>query len=66
MGAPWLLTPEQWRGYASTVSHVRLLPDAERAEVLAETERLATLACAAAGTTAVPLHHDAVCVRWRP
>ena len=50
----------------STVSHVRLLPDGERDAALDETERLVARACAAAGETAVPLRHDALCVRWYP
>ena len=62
----WTLTPAQWRGFVSTVSHVRLLPDDERRDVLDETERLVTRACEAAGATAVPLVHDALCIRWRP
>jgi SAM-dependent methyltransferase len=62
----WMLTPEQWRGFVSTVSHVRLLPDDEREAVLGETERLVGRACDAAGTDAVGLHHDAVCSRWYP
>ena len=62
----WTLTPQQWRGFVSTVSHVRLLPDGERDAALDETERLVARACAAAGETAVPLSHDALCVRWYP
>ncbi len=62
----WTLTPRQWRGFVSTVSHVRLLPADERIAVLDETERLVARACAAAGTTTVPLVHDALCVRWYP
>ncbi|CAA9402897.1 MAG: hypothetical protein AVDCRST_MAG32-3078 [uncultured Nocardioides sp.] len=62
----WSLTPQQWRGFVSTVSHVRLLPEDECQDALAETERLVTRACSAAGTAAVPLSHDALCVRWRP
>ena len=62
----WTLTPLQWRGFVSTVSHVRLLPDDERREVLDETERLVAQACEAAGAAAVPLVHDALCVRWYP
>ena len=62
----WMLTPEQWRGFVSTVSHVALLPDGEREAALDKTERLVAEACAAAGTPAVPLVHDALCVRWSP
>ena len=50
----------------STVSHVRLLPDGERDTALDATERLVARACAEAGETAVPLSHDALCVRWYP
>ena len=60
----WTLTPRQWRGFASTVSHVALLP--ERHEVLEEIEHLVAQACSAAGTSGVPLAHDALCVRWYP
>jgi SAM-dependent methyltransferase len=60
----WALTPAQWRGFVSTVSHVRLLPDDERAAVLDRTERLVAGAAGADGV--VPLEHDAVCVRWWP
>jgi SAM-dependent methyltransferase len=62
----WDLTPRQWRGFVSTVSHVRLLPADECAAALDETEELVTRACADAGTETVPLVHDALCVRWRP
>ena len=37
----WTLTPQQWRGFVSTVSHVRLLPEDECGAALDETERLA-------------------------
>lgn len=62
----WMLTPEQWRSYIATVSHVRTLPADECRAALDETERLAAEACTAAGTQAVPLVYDAVCVRWQP
>ncbi|MBB6629229.1 class I SAM-dependent methyltransferase [Nocardioides sp. KIGAM211] len=62
----WSLTPQQWRGFVSTVSHVRLLPADECADALDETERLVAQACADAGSGAVTLTHDALCVRWRP
>jgi SAM-dependent methyltransferase len=62
----WALTPRQWRGFVSTVSHVRLLPEDRCREVLDETERLVEQACAAAGTSTAPLTHDAWCVRWYP
>lgn len=62
----WTLTPQQWRGLVSTVSHVRLLPEDECQAALDETERLVARACAAAGATTVPLTHDALCVRWYP
>ena len=62
----WDLTPQQWRGFVSTVSHVRLLPPDECRTALDETERLVTLASEAAGTETVPLIHDALCVRWSP
>lgn len=62
----WMLTPRQWRGYVSTVSHVRLLPDSERQAVLDETQKLAVRACTTAGTSTVPLTYDALCVRWYP
>lgn len=62
----WTLTPEQWRGFVSTVSHVRLLPEDEHRAVLDEVQQLVERACAAAGTSTVPLTHDALCVRWFP
>lgn len=62
----WSLTPQQWRGFVSTVSHVRLLPEDECRATLDETERLVARACTSAGTATVPLTHDALCVRWRP
>ena len=62
----WMLTPQQWRGYVSTVSHVRLLPEGERREVLDETEQLVARACASTGDTTAPLTFDALCVRWYP
>jgi SAM-dependent methyltransferase len=62
----WALTPRQWRGFVSTVSHVRLLPEGRRAAVLDETERLVSRACASAGAATASLTYDAVCVRWYP
>jgi SAM-dependent methyltransferase len=62
----WTLTPRQWRGFVSTVSHVRLLPDEECQAALEQTQQLVARACAAAGTPTVSLTHDAVCVRWYP
>ncbi len=62
----WELTPQQWSGYVSTVSHVRLLPASERQAVLGETERLVARACAASGAATAPLTFDALCVRWYP
>lgn len=62
----WPLTPQQWRGYVSTVSHVALLPEAECRAVLDETEQLVARACAEVGAPTVPLTHDAWCVRWYP
>jgi SAM-dependent methyltransferase len=62
----WTLTPEQWRAYVATVSHVRTLPENECRAALDDTERLAAAACAAAGRRVVPLVYDAVCVRWQP
>lgn len=62
----WMLTPRQWRGYVSTLSHVRSLPHAECQEVLAAAESLASKSCVAAGTSTVALELDAVCIRWRP
>lgn len=65
-GWTWTLTPAQWRGFVSTVSHVRTLPDEEREAILVETEELVTRACEAVGVAAVPIRHDAVCIRWYP
>jgi SAM-dependent methyltransferase len=62
----WKLTPRQWRGFVSTVSHVRLLQEHERAAALDETEQLVSVACAAAGAATAPLTYDALCVRWYP
>ena len=62
----WMLTPEQWRSYVATVSHVRTLPEDECRAALDETERLAAEACAASGDQVVPLIYDTVCVRWYP
>lgn len=62
----WTLTPAQWRGFVSTVSHVALLSDQEREATLDEVEELVGQACAESGTDAVPLHHEALCVRWYP
>jgi len=62
----WALTPKQWRGFVSTVSHVRLLAEDECEAVLDETEQLVARACAAAGAATAPLTHDALCVRWYP
>jgi hypothetical protein len=55
----WALTPQQWRGFVSTVSHVRLLPGHERAAALDETEQLVSVAEPATA----PLTYDALCAR---
>ena len=62
----WTLTPQQWRGFVSTVSHVRLLPEDERRAALDKTEQLVARACAAAGSTTARLTQEALCVRWYP
>jgi ubiquinone/menaquinone biosynthesis C-methylase UbiE len=62
----WTLTPQRWRGFVSTVSHVRLLSEDERRAALDETEQLVARACASAGVDAAPLTYDALCVRWYP
>jgi SAM-dependent methyltransferase len=62
----WYLTPAEWRGLESTISHIALLPADELGPALDEIEQLVADACRAAGTDAVPLLHDALCVRWYP
>jgi ubiquinone/menaquinone biosynthesis C-methylase UbiE len=62
----WWVTPQAWRGFQSTVSRIALLPTDERDAVLDEAEQIVTAACVAAGRESVPLHHEAVCFRWRP
>ena len=62
----WTLTPQQWRGFVSTVSHVRLLPENERHVALEETEHLVAQACASSGAATATLTYDALCVRWYP
>lgn len=62
----WTLSPQQWRGFVSTVSHVGLLSEDERVAALDETERLVAQACLTARTDAVPLAHESLCVRWYP
>jgi SAM-dependent methyltransferase len=62
----WMLSPRQWRGYVSTLSHVRSLPPRECQQALDVAERLATEWCEAADTIAIALDLDAVCIRWLP
>jgi len=40
-----MLTPQQWRGFVSTVSHVRLLLEGECQAALDETEQLVAPLC---------------------
>lgn len=62
----WWVTPQDWRGFQSTVSQIALLPDDEREAALDEAESRIADACAATGRDTVPLHHEAVCLRWWP
>lgn len=62
----WMLSPSQWRGYVSTLSHIQSLPAQECHDALALAERLASEACDALGTPSITLDLDAVCIRWLP
>ncbi len=62
----WPVTPEHFRGYLATNSAVIRLGDHERAAKLDASEAVVARACDEAGTSTVPLHHEAYCVRWQP
>lgn len=62
----WEVTPEQFRGYLGTSSAVMRLPDAEREQRLGDAEEHIARVCAETGRPTAPLHHAALCFRWRP
>nr|WP_269091189.1 class I SAM-dependent methyltransferase [Actinopolymorpha cephalotaxi] len=62
----WRTTPGDWCSYLETLSVFVLMPARERGERLRRAHALVSGACRAAGSATAPVHHQAVCVRWRP
>lgn len=62
----WQVTPEHVRNHLATHSGVMRLTERERSERLDAAEAIVRRACGAAGSTTVPLHHEAFCLRWIP
>jgi SAM-dependent methyltransferase len=62
----WHVTPEQWRGYLATGSAFILMDDEERELRLDAAAAIVEKHCQEAGTSTAPVHHHALCVRWRP
>jgi hypothetical protein len=65
---PWQehLRPADLRARMATYSHIALLADAERQELLDEISAMAGREAVRAGTPTVPFRQAAYCVRWRP
>ena len=65
---PWVepVTPELVRGRLATYSHIALLPDGPRAELLDRVGTVVEQEVARLGSPVVPFRHEAFCVRWRP
>jgi SAM-dependent methyltransferase len=65
---PWAepLTPAGLQGRMATFSHIALLPDGRREELLAQVRAVAEEEAAGLGSRVVPVRHVAHCVRWRP
>ena len=65
---PWVepLTPEQQRARMATYSHIALLPDVQREELLDGVVAVVEREAARLGSSVVPFRQTAFCVRWRP
>jgi SAM-dependent methyltransferase len=65
---PWVepVTPELMRGRLATYSHVALLPERVRVELLDRVEGVVEREAARLGAPVVPLRQRAFCVRWCP
>ena len=65
---PWveLLAPEQLRARIATYSHLALLPDVRRAELLDRIAGVAQEEAVRLGSPVVPFRQIAYCVRWCP
>jgi SAM-dependent methyltransferase len=65
---PWdeHLRPADLRARMATYSHIALLADAEREELLDEISAVADREAARLGTPTVPFRQAAYCVRWQP
>jgi SAM-dependent methyltransferase len=65
---PWVepVTPELLRGRMATYSHIALLPEGARTELLDRVVAVVEQESARLGSPVVPFRHEAFCVRWRP
>lgn len=62
----WDVSPDQWRSYLATHSGYAVMDPAERDSRLDTARDLVTTACEHLGRSTAPVHHEALCFRWRP
>jgi SAM-dependent methyltransferase len=62
----WELTPEHHAAHLATTSMVIAMTPQEREEHLNASRSQLQRLCDAAGTTAMPIRHEASCARWTP
>ena len=65
---PWTLeaSPDQWRSYLATHSGYAVMDPLERDRRLDAARDVVMAACEQLGRSTAPVHHQAVCFRWRP
>jgi hypothetical protein len=62
----WTLTPAHHAAYLATTSMVIAMTPQEREEHLNAARSQLQRVCDATGSKAMPIRHDASCVRWTP
>ena len=62
----WVLTPENRAASLATTSMLIAMDPEQRAERLQAARSELQRICDAAGTTSLPIRHEASCVRWTP
>jgi hypothetical protein len=62
----WELTPEHRAANLATTSMLIAMEPEQRAERLQAAHSELQRICDAAGTTSMPIRHEASCVRWTP
>ena len=65
---PWTLeaSPDQWRSYLAIHSGYAVMDPLERDRRLDAARDVVMAACEQLGRSTAPVHHQAVCFRWRP